>query len=582
MASFAWDARILTDPGPESHPADVKNFIAPPWPLHFWREPIFSGNLGDAERQLAIVKARNSAAIAALTSLDDRTDLIAVEVERRLRPLEDKMEQIATTLADLERAASAAELADAAADEAQNVVDSNECQKNIGSAASREVQIVRNDPSLRYDSNLSVDLLNIIYASRGAANSGVAFGTWYRTLQNSLIAENPSAARKIDYRDGRMSRTFIATAITSLQSCGRLYVGTRNYSSLESAVLCLYAFYTKTGANVSHPSSFKSALESVPIYLDHMSASLASTDTRQIYGFDTGKLPKDSFAAPSGKYERGALSDHSVLRALANSRVLPPSAGSIPRGDVAPELDADQSVRNDEVNAAAAALLGRAQPLFLMEDQTLLRATLDTIVALLLLRRLLWNTNIYSARVKNQFQLGAFVPGVPPDLTVGASVDTPGDVIKSDGRNLTFLFQRYVVPVYSVVKGIELTQLFPGLVALCLDVPFSDRGLYSTRTPPSRIIDVSLSKYQASLVKLISLELQNRSRANVVSVCEVIATHDLVTLQYERGLESLMQVQRPRTRFFETKKALAFNVETDYDLLYFVCLGYIPRSVSAS
>nr|WOL21327.1 UL25 [Gallid alphaherpesvirus 2] len=41
-----------------------------------------------------------------------------------------------------------------------------------------------------------------------------------------------------------------------------------------------------------------------------------------------------------------------------------------------------------------------------------------------------------------------------------------------------------------------------------------------------------------------------------------------------------MQIQRPRSRLFETKKLSAFNVETDYDLIYFICLGYIPKLIS--
>nr|WOL20949.1 UL25 [Gallid alphaherpesvirus 2]WOL21046.1 UL25 [Gallid alphaherpesvirus 2] len=581
MANFIWDARILTGDGMEMFPADVKNFIAPPWPIEFWKEPVFTSNRANMERQLAIITARNNAAAAALNNLDGHTDSIAIEIDRRLRPIEEKIEHIATALADLEHAAAAAELADAAMDIAVSAVEkSGQHKEDVNITSAREIQIVKNDPLLRYDSNLSVDLLNLVYANRNVVNSGVVFGTWYRTLQNALVADKPSVARKIDYHGGRMSRTFIVTAITSLQSCGRLYVGTRYYSSLECAILCLYAFYAKTGTNISHPTNFMSAIESVPTYLEHLSTRLASSDSRQKYGFDWARLPKDTFDSPCGKYERGALHDHSILRALVNSRVLPPGAGSLPRGDVIPEIDAEQGIRNDEVNRAAAALLGRAQPLFLMEDQPLLRSTIDTITALLLLHRLLWNTNIYSARVKNIFQLGAFVPGIVPDLTVGASVDTPGDIIKSDGRNLMFLFQRYVAPMYGTVKGIEFTQLFPGLVALCLDVPLFSGGIFSHRAPLSRVVDVSLGKYQASLVKLISLELENRSRANIVSVCEVITAHDLVTLQYEQGLESLMQIQRPRSRLFETKKLSAFNVETDYDLIYFICLGYIPKLIS--
>ncbi|AAG45762.1 UL25 DNA packaging protein [Meleagrid alphaherpesvirus 1] len=581
MVNFIWGARIMGNDHLESHPADTKNFIAPRWPIQFWKDPAFTDECGALEKQLALVTARNKAAAAALDDLDGRTNTIAVEVDRRLRPLEDKLKEMASTLADLEQAASAAELADAAADAELPASVSSEPRKDDSCAENRIVKIAKNDPALRYVSNLPVDLLNIIYASRGAASAGVLFGTWYRALQNMVITERPHVARKIDYHGGRMSRTFMTTVVTILQSCGRLYVGKRQYSSFECAVLCLYAFFVKTGHVDSHPSNFTTAIESVPTYLDHLASKIVEVDYKPKYGFDAKRLPKDYFEPPSGKYERDALIDHSVLKVLVKYRVLPPAMGSIPRGCIIEDVDKNQTAYDDDVNSAAAALLGRAQPLFLMEDQTLLRSTLNTIASMLFLRRLLWNTNIYSAKINNLFQLGSFVPGTVSSVAVGASVATPESAIRSDGRNLLFLFQKYVAPIYNAIKGVELTQLFPGLVALCLDVPFFVTGMSDHKQPPARIIDTSLSKYQTTVAKLVSLELENRNRGNVASIKEVIAAHDSVTLQYEHGLELLMQIQQPRARLFESRKLIAFNVQTDYDLLYFACLGYIPKLVSA-
>uniref|UniRef100_A0AAU0K7E3 UL25 family protein n=1 Tax=Anatid alphaherpesvirus 2 TaxID=3080522 RepID=A0AAU0K7E3_9ALPH len=595
MDSFWIDAVKFCGAGDASavHPGHPRNFIAPPWPAEFWAAPVFT-RVGDtAEVRLATAVARNSAAAAALDNMGARTGAIADEVERRLRPIEERVMEMANTLADLESAAEAAEMADAAADAALSESTPGEKARGADDARSeaeaREVQVVKNDPPLRYDANLPVDLLAVVYATRGASGSaGVVFGTWYRSLQESLVVERPSATRRIDYQGGRMSRTFMATAVASLQSCGRMYVGNRHYTALESAVLCLYAYYRATGGgkaaggqSAAAPGSFSALLENSAVYLDHMATKIAEGGTRPRYAFDQTRLPKGQFAAPTGRYERDALAGHSVLTALVQSRVLPPAPGGVAVGGVASEIDAGQTAYSDEVNQLAAAMLGRAQPLFLMEDQTLLRSAVDTIVAMLLLRRLLWNTNVYGDRVRNAFQLGAFLPGAVPDdqFTRGASGSTPREAIKSDGRNAAHLFQRYAAPLYRVNRDVEFTQLFPGLVAICLEGQDIQGGAgRQTR----RVLDVSTSRSQANLLRLVALELENRSRANVVSVREVIEVHDSVALQYERGLGALMQLQRPRATLFESKRLAVFNVESEYDLHYFLCLGYVPKFTSSA
>ncbi|ARD71350.1 DNA packaging tegument protein UL25 [Columbid alphaherpesvirus 1] len=582
---FAFDAMDIED-SVSVRIGDVRNFIAPPWPPRFWLDPVFNPSRESMEARLATATARNAAASAALDNLGARAATMTDEVDRRLKPLETQLMKMTAVLADLESAAAAAEMADAAADnDSGATAKSADVPDGTVDDSPRDVQIVKTDPSLRYDTNLPVDMLKVVYATRGASGStGVVFGTWYRTLQESLVMEKPAATKRIDYQGGRISRTFVAAVVVSLQSSGRLYVGNRHYSALECALLCLYAFYSSTGGGGApssrSPDTFYTLIENTSLYLDHMATKISEEGTRPRYAFDQSRLPKGQFAASGASYERDALSGHSVLAALVKNRILPPAPDALPKSGVASEIDADQTAYADQVNHAAAALLGRAQPLFLMEDQTLLRATVDSIVAMLLLRRLLWNTNVYSDRTRNAFQLGAFIPGAAPgdQASRGPGGSTPDSAIKSDGRNVAFLFQKYVAPVYRINRDIELSQLFPGLVAVCLEGQNVQNG---PRMSTRRILDVSAARSQTALLKLTALELENRCRTNVASVREVIDTHDGVTLQYERGLGALMQLQRPRASLFDSKILASFNVETDYDLHYFLCLGFVPKFTSA-
>lgn len=395
-AWFAFEAAAI--------PGSARHFIAPPFPVGFWARPGFGEGL-DARLALAHANARRRAAAAALDNAMAAGARLEAEVDEQLRPLERQVERVAEALVVLEETARAAEEADAAraAEEAP--------EATAAADEGREVQIAKNDVALAYDANLSLDFLAMVYAARGAA-SGVLFGTWYATLQATLVAERPQVSRAIDSRDGRMSRTFMGVTTTALQACGRLYVGNRHYSALESAALCLHLVHRARqgpgAAGAAAPLGIADLLERVPEYLDALSQALAEGG-RISYRYNYARVPREQL---HGRY---ALEGHSVLAALARLRVVPGANVG------ANEVDGAGFV--DEVNRAAAAFLGRGQNLFLGEDAPLLRATVNTITGLLLLRRLLHNGNVYGDRLRNNFQLGALVPNAPPPR--GASGDAP-------------------------------------------------------------------------------------------------------------------------------------------------------------
>nr|WGL40836.1 DNA packaging tegument protein UL25 [Psittacid alphaherpesvirus 6] len=590
--SFVFDAVLLGaqrhDMNSQTFLPDRRNFISPPWPRNFWARPQFTTDRTDTETRLAVATARTTAAVAALENLQAVVMGNATYTDRVLQPLAKHVKKTAEALGDLERAASEAEEADASAEvscrAAENTLREGEMVDD-GMTIAREVQIVKNDPKLRYDTNLPVDLLVAIYTSRAASgSSGVSMGTWYRTLQDTLVAERPIAARRLDTQNGRMSKTFVTTVVTSLQSTSRLYVGNRHYTALEAACLCLYAYSASTGGAGSSrpPGSFLGLLSELATYLDELADALSTSGTRPKYAFNTESLPKTSFVAPGGgRYEKDALAGHSVLVLLQAARVLPAAPGAIGKEGVSADVDVTDTAYDDRVNTAAAAILGRAQPLFLMVDQTLLRCALDTVTALLLLRRLLWNTNVYGDRTANSFQLGSIMPtGGASENTVDVGVGLPREAVKSDGRNFAFLLRNYVSPLYANDRTLEITQLFPGLAIICLEAAVG--GLAAQpRGTRRRVLDVSAARGNANLLKLIALELENRGKTNVVSVREVIETHDSVAMQYEKGLSAAMTQLRAREAFFGSGKAAAFNVSTDYDLHYFMCLAYVPKFTSA-
>nr|ABM92124.1 capsid associated tegument protein [Anatid alphaherpesvirus 1] len=576
--------------------SDSRNFITPNWPAHYWtRSQANRHEEETAIQKLRILQQRNTAASAALDHLSIKNNCISAELEMRLKPIEEQVKSVTAVIADLENAAAMAEATDAAdeidgsyersrqdgdGDKLGETSDSNDER--------REVQIVKNDTPLRYDTNLSTDLLTIIYSTRGGSSAsgwGVLFGTWYRALQDGLITEWPVVSKRLDQRDGRQSKTFMTTAIVSLQATGRLYVGVRHYTALECAILCLQLHHRITSAKTkcqpfNYASSAIGMVEQLPAYLDNFIERLASDCGRLCYRFDMDRLPKGQFAIQPRSGERIALSGHCVLAMLIKHGVLPLSPGVAAPDGLARDVDKSQRAYVDEVNKAAGAVFGRAQPLFLMEDITQLRATINTITSLILMRKLLWNTNVYADRMCNNFQIGTLLPGAVPSDRLNRGASNGGaagaQTMKSDNRNFAFLCERYMASLYAADPQTEITQMFPGLVALCLDA----RNI-KTQNATRHVLDVSTNRAQAALLRLIAVELQNRSKTISVPIQEVLTTHDAVALQYEEGLATLMQQARLKNTLSDGRRLLQFNVNSDYDLIYFLCLGYIPLYASS-
>lgn len=565
--------------------ADSRSFITPEFPRDFWMLPVFNIPRETAAERAAVLQAQRTAAAAALENAALQAAELPVDIERRIRPIEQQVHHIADALEALETAAAAAEEADAARDaeaRGEGAADGAAPSPTAGPAAAEmEVQIVRNDPPLRYDTNLPVDLLHMVYAGRGAAgSSGVVFGTWYRTIQERTIADFPLTTRSADFRDGRMSKTFMTALVLSLQSCGRLYVGQRHYSAFECAVLCLYLLYRTTHESSPDrdraPVAFGDLLARLPRYLARLAAVIGDESGRPQYRYRDDKLPKAQFAAAGGRYEHGALATHVVIATLVRHGVLPAAPGDVPR-DTSTRVNPDDVAHRDDVNRAAAAFLARGHNLFLWEDQTLLRATANTITALAVLRRLLANGNVYADRLDNRLQLGMLIPGaVPAEAIARGASGLDSGAVKSGDNNLEALCVNYVLPLYQADPTVELTQLFPGLAALCLDAQ-AGRPLASTR----RVVDMSSGARQAALVRLTALELINRTRTNTTPVGEIINAHDALGIQYEQGLGLLAQQARIGLAS-NAKRFATFNVGSDYDLLYFLCLGFIPQYLSVA
>ncbi|AMB17014.1 DNA packaging tegument protein [Macropodid alphaherpesvirus 1] len=556
---------------------DARNFITPPFPVEFWTEPIFTAPQETTQEQLAVLRAQHMAAAAALENALAQAAELPHEITERIRPLEHNVGNIAEALQFLEATevieTRSTHTAQPHSTDTELATDPQDVP--IKHAQPTEVQIVRNDPPLRYETNLPIDFLSMVYAGRAAGgSSGVVFGAWYRTLQERLIADHPLTTRTADFRNGRISKTFMTALVLSLQACGRIYVGSYAYTAFECAVLCLYLLHRAMTPNIANPpNTFEELLGNLPQYIETMNEAISALGGRPCYRYREDKLPKLQFSAPGGRYDRTALTSHTVVLALLAHGVLPAAPGEVPK-DTATDIDPDQQAHMDDVNRAAAAFLSRGQNLFLWETQTLLRSTINTITGLVVIQRLLMNGNVYTDRLNNSMQLGMLLPGaVPSDAIARGASGADSTTIKSGNNNFEALCRNYITPLYNVQPHMELTYIFPGLSALSLDPPIG-----RTTGAHKRIVDIAPDPRHTAIISLTALEMTNRNRTTVPTG-DIINAHSALALQYERGLGLLAQQGRSSITT-NLKKANTFKISSDYDLLYFLCLGFIPQYLS--
>ncbi|QOD40138.1 DNA packaging tegument protein [Macropodid alphaherpesvirus 4] len=557
---------------------DARNFITPPFPINFWTEPIFTVPRETTQEQLAVLRAQHMAAAAALENALHQAAGLPNEINERIRPLEHQVGTIAEALQFLEDADVITERElhpsqPQSNDAAEFEGDPREAQ--MKQSQPTEVQIVRNDPPLRYETNLPLDFLSMVYAGRAAGGSnGVTFGSWYRTLQDRLITDHPLTARTADFRNGRISKTFMSSLVLSLQACGRIYVGSYSYTAFECAVLCLYLLHRAMASAIPNPpSTFEELIGNLPQYIETMNDAINALGGRPCYRYREDKLPKVQFSATGGRYDRTALTSHTIVLVLLAHGVLPAAPGEVPKDTVA-DIDPEQQARTDDVNRAAAAFLSRGQNIFLWETQTMLRATINTITGLVVLQRLLMNGNVYTDRLNNSMQLGMLLPGaVPSEVIARGASGADSTTIRSGNNNFEALCKNYMTPLYKVQPNIELTYIFPGLSALSLDPPIG-RSAGANK----RIVDITPDPRHTAIICLAALEMTNRNRATVPTG-DILNAHNALALQYERGLGLL--AQQGRSSITTTlKKSNPFKINSDYDLLYFLCLGFIPQYLS--
>ncbi|AAU93323.1 minor capsid protein [Hawaiian green turtle herpesvirus] len=503
---------------------------------------------GDLLRDNEGLRAQKFAARAATERLEENILTTVPEVITRLDELEEDVLKIEEDLG-VEPAAEPCPPTNADAPAAAAPSPATEGRSGV--------QIVKNDaPFLFGGESLQLDFLRTVFVAEGSPG----FGVWYKKLQAYAEAAEPALNRIVNIREGRTSQSFLAAVLRTLRSVTQLYVGRNEYTGFETGVLILGMLQESIDGR-----RLEGGFEELLLTLDQSLAIFEKAlDREKKLSFQFGVSDTDRrvhlFGTPPvGRYAKGLLDAHTVYRLLVREGVLAPSKGGELRGQQT-VVDPDDARRLDRTAGRAADLFPGRPLLRINRQETLVRAGIDAACYLLLLKRLVHNTDVYDPSGV-RFRLQAFVGGgLSARLRRGAEA---GAGNASRDSNFQFLLRRYVLPLYQRDKaGTEISTLFPGLLALVLA---------GFRSVNRRDAVVAGADYE-QLTRFVIGLLTKRDRAAE----DVVLNHDAITLEAERGLGQLLSVPLLRSALRENGTLDQFDARADYDLLYFLCLGFIP------
>lgn len=602
-------------------------------------ENLIREELLTARARIEDLERRNRAARVAIDRLAGMAASVPLDAAAELRTIERPLEAVVDLLEDLsERAEYEKEpvgdvrYKSAGADEDE--VDARQQQSDEDDVG--VLRIIKNGSVIPWwktrggggaGKDFHSNFVTMAFASSGDGRLG--FGSWYRSLQAQLLESSLGMERLLGMtQDGKVSSRMVRTVVRALRSASEIYVGHRNYSAFEVAVMCLFQYDAnkrelaeardaekKDGSGRHHhhhhshhsqpprqASTFEDAIKMVPYYLNVLQEDVRREWGAVSYAFDRAKLPPKFFSpVDSKKYNPGALSTHVVYRLFKAHAVFAATGREVTREEIA-SVDPDFHRFDDPLaNLSLAFFPARRSPLLLHEDEPLMRAAIDAVSLMMLLQRLMYNSNVYTNARNNRFQAAAFfedrltgssydAPHVRPDANFGAAADDgvlraqgsrppaatepprglgeddgSGDIVSMD-NNLVFLFDKYLSPMYRYDNRIETTGFFPGLTAVCLAGKV--KGVPGAS---------SWGDYNTTLINLVDLDLRKTENTGA-GAAVVLTVHDALTFDMELGLSRLLSV-------FDVKKHMktalrSMNVETDSDLIYFLCLGCIPHHVT--
>lgn len=461
-------------------------------------------------------------------------------------------------------------------------------RRSRNEAHQRRFAIAACDPEIYFSSDFRGEVMDTVFGTSQAWS--YACGPWYYKLKRWLFPQQQwrRVYRLTQIDSLCISQELLSGVLSAVESATVYPTYDCLMSDLEAAACILAAYhaslddqtmpqYGDVGEVLSHlPRLMKLMAEDVNIELSERVQSGASASN--LYAFRDPSDMRFFIPTYSGRhYGNSTFADHLLVAVLIRRRVLVRLPG---HGRAVGDTAVDERVTGRAVDDLLFVWtrrllhrrLGNGVPVIVHEQQYL-RLGLTAIASMFLVWRTVNAESVFGTR-RGKFSLTDVIG--EGSATRCEESGFVGDRV----HNFDYLVSGYVCRWYALDKAVTVSQLFPGLVIVC--VIESTKSGWDPRHRASWERDAAQSSSDVVAVQptrvdpIVSYMFTQCSTTQMDS--RRLEAHDILLFHYENGLGRMLSVSLPRHRMSALAGSL-FNVMDAYEMIYFLVLGFLPTAV---
>lgn len=424
--------------------------------------------------------------------------------------------------------------------------------------ASYNVSVVANDPSFTVTEDLRRELLMKIYYPQQSWLP--QFGRWYSTLTSAAMQRRvfPKELRGTgNFQNSTSQKLMRAIVDVILSSTGDFYNDERHLPDTLSGLCLLNAYAVHREGRGSLPSDLSDLWDNLGSKLRLLTTDLRrGMGEKRTFAFTQTPGKQAETIAPLNKQNKYAptfFTQHALFRLLQNVGLLHHTKDGNPR-----DSGEDFNEGTDLTLAITSSLFGDRIPPFI-SYQWNLRTGLVALEVFLVTFILLENVQVTKGNgSQNRLQFSTLLGEEWTTATSSIQFHKKGTVFD-------FLVEHYVAPTLSSNPATPISALFPGVMLLA----FEAHAHSAVSTQP---IQLTTKKFN-DIFEIINQRYTFRDAA------PLLRAHASLRITIEEGLSALLS-SLSGGNFTQEILRTQFGMKTDYDLLYFLVLGFLPTAVA--
>lgn len=380
-----------------------------------------------------------------------------------------------------------------------------------------------------------------------------SYGPWYAEFTERAMHARvfPSELRgKANFHNSTSHKLMQALTTTVTGATDDFYTDSRNLSDMNAG-LCLLGAYYALRSSTALPLTRDRLFDNLDDKVKSLTEDLRRSDLTGDFFFNPASAQQAASTAPLQKESRYAgdfFGNHRIFQ-LFKGMGLFPEAGPQPVQGAASAIDLTYSVTS--------AVFGPEIPPF-MSYQWNLRVGLVALEFLVLVYVSLDTAQVSPATPRRRLNLRALLG----NKLSSQDTRTQAPVFLKRGQLFSFIARNYIAACLKHRPNGSASWLFPGIVLVALE---SEAPLADTARPT---VDLTGSTYTLLLQTITQ-------RMLIKDATGLVEARTKLRLQVEDGLARALGKTSPAT-YVETLTRRFFGAEDNYDMLYFIILGFLP------